>query len=99
MKERLAEETRAAGFAAMGICRPDAIPEAMDRLQAFLAAERHGQMAWMADRAHWRGDPTALWPEARSVIMLADSYAPAHDPRDVLSHPDRAAVSVYAQGR
>ncbi len=99
LKDRLAEETRAAGFAAMGICRPDAIPQAMDRLQTFLAQGRHGQMEWMADRAHWRGDPTALWPEARSVIMLVDSYAPEHDPTDVLAHPDRGAVSVYAQGK
>ncbi len=99
LKERLAEEARAAGFAAMGICRPDAIPEAMGRLQAFLAENRHGQMEWMADRAHWRGDPTALWPEARSVIMLVDSYAPEHDPLEVLAYPDRAAVSVYAQGK
>ena len=99
LKVRLEEETRAAGFAAMGICRPDAIPQAMDRLQTFLDAGRHGQMEWMADRAHWRGDPTALWPEARSVIMLADSYAPEHDPLEVLGHPDRGAVSVYAQGK
>ena len=31
--------------------------------------------------------------------MLAESYTPRHDPLTVLSHPDRAAVSVYAQGR
>jgi epoxyqueuosine reductase len=99
LKERLAEEASAAGFAAMGICRPDAIPQAMGRLQAFLAEGRHGQMDWMADRADWRGDPAALWPEARSVIMLVDSYAPEHDPLDVLAHPDRAAVSVYAEGK
>ncbi|WP_210528398.1 tRNA epoxyqueuosine(34) reductase QueG [Rubellimicrobium arenae] len=99
LKARLAGEARDAGFAAMGICRPDAIPEAMGRLRAFLDQGRHGQLDWMADRAHWRGDPTALWPEARSVIMLVDSYAPEHDPTEVLGHPDRGAVSVYAQGR
>ncbi len=99
LKDRLAEEARSAGFAAMGVCRPDAIPEAMGRLRTFLAEGRHGQLDWMADRAHWRGDPTALWPVAKSVIMLVDSYAPEHDPTEVLAHPDRGAVSVYAQGR
>jgi epoxyqueuosine reductase len=99
LKNRLTEEARALGFAAMGLCRPDAIPEAMGRLTAFLDDDRHGEMDWMADRAHWRGDPAALWPEARSVIMLADSYAPPHDPLEVLAHPDRGAVSVYAQGK
>jgi epoxyqueuosine reductase len=71
----------------------------MPRLQEFLEAGRHGQMEWMADRAHWRGDPAALWPEARTIVMLADSYAPRHDPLEVLAHPDRGAVSVYAQGK
>ena len=99
LKNRLTEEARALGFAAVGLCRPDAIPEAMGRLTAFLDDDRHGEMDWMADRAHWRGDPAALWPEARSVIMLADSYAPPHDPLEVLAHPDRGAVSVYAQGK
>jgi epoxyqueuosine reductase len=31
--------------------------------------------------------------------MLAESYAPEYDPLGVLDMPDRAAVSVYAQGR
>ncbi len=88
-----------AGFAEMGVCRPDAIPQAAARLTEFVAAGRHGQMGWMGERMGWRGDPTALWPEARSVVMLAESYTPEHDPLEVLSHPDRAAISVYAQGR
>ena len=88
-----------AGFTRMAICRPDAIPQAADRLAAFVDAGRHGQMGWMAERMGWRGDPTALWPEARSVIMLAESYAPKHDPLDILQRRDHAAISVYAQGR
>jgi epoxyqueuosine reductase len=56
-------------------------------------------MAWMEDRMEWRGNPAALWPEARSVIMLAESYAPEHDPTAVLEQPEKAAVSVYAHGR
>lgn len=99
LKDRLAEEARALGFVAMGICRPDAIPEAPERLRDFLKDGFHGQMAWMEDRAAWREDPRALWPEARSAILLADSYAPFHDPRDDLADPSRAAISVYAQGR
>lgn len=56
-------------------------------------------MAWMAERTAWRGDPTALWPAARSVVMLAHSYAPEHDPLDDLEKPAHGALSVYAQGR
>ncbi len=87
------------GFAKVGVCRPGAVPETAGRLAAFVEAERHGQMGWMAERMNWRGDPTALWPEARSVIMLAENYAPDVDPLAVLEQRDRAAISVYAQGR
>ena len=99
LRDRLAIESQAVGFAKMGICAPDAVPEAAAHLAAFLAQGRHGQMGWMADRAEWRGDPAALWPAARSVIMLAESYTPTVDPLAVLDQRDRGAISVYAQGK
>ncbi|MBU3030020.1 tRNA epoxyqueuosine(34) reductase QueG [Paracoccus marinaquae] len=99
IKQALAAEAAEAGFARMRVTTPDAVPEIAGRLRAFLKAGRHGQMGWMAERSHWRGDPAALWPEARSVIMLAELYTPDHDPLAVLEQPDRAAISVYAQGR
>ena len=89
----------AEGFSSVGICRPDAVPETAGRLRAFLDAGHHGQMKWMAEREAWRGSAAALWPEARSVIMLAEVYTPEADPLAVLNQRDRAAVSVYAQGR
>ncbi|MBF9033015.1 tRNA epoxyqueuosine(34) reductase QueG [Rhodobacterales bacterium HKCCE2091] len=99
LKAALRAEALAAGFAAMGVCRPDAIPDAAPRLRAFLDAGRHGQMGWMADRAAWRGNPAALWPEARSVIMLAETYTPDDDPLGAVTRRDRATISVYARGR
>lgn len=99
MKDALVARALEEGFSACRICRPGDIPEAAARLRAFLEAGRHGQMAWMAEREDWRGDPTALWPEARSVIMLAENYGPDHDPLAVLDQTDSAAISVYAQHR
>ena len=99
LKARLIERALEEGFVMARICRPDAVPEVPERLAAFVEAGYHGQMGWMADRMHWRGNPSALWPEAKSVLMLAESYAPDHDPRDVLAMPDRGAISVYAQNK
>ncbi|WP_400084225.1 tRNA epoxyqueuosine(34) reductase QueG [Yoonia sp. R78084] len=99
LKQRLIGFAQEAGFAAVGVCRPDAVPELPERLQKFVAAGMHGQMGWMAERMAWRADPTALWPAARSVIMLAEPYTPVHDPLAVLEERDRAAISVYAQNR
>lgn len=99
LRAALDAEARAAGFVATGVCRPDAIPDAPARLAGFLNAGYHGQMGWMAERTGWRGNPVNLWPAARSVVMLAHSYAPEHDPLRDLDRPEHGAISVYAQGR
>ncbi|UWR22550.1 tRNA epoxyqueuosine(34) reductase QueG [Sulfitobacter sp. S190] len=99
LKPRLVARALEEGFVACRICKPGDVPHVRERLDAFVAAGYHGQMGWMAERMAWRGDPQALWPEARSVIMLAESYAPLHDPLEILEHPRQGAVSVYAQGR
>ncbi|SUZ31035.1 Epoxyqueuosine reductase [Roseibaca ekhonensis] len=99
LKSELLNRAREFGFTACAVTRPDAIPHAPERLRAFVEAGHHGQMGWMAERMHWRGDPTALWPEARSVIMLAEAYTPDHNPLDLLALRDRGVVSAYAQGR
>ncbi len=99
LKERVVARALDEGFVMARVCRPGAVPEVAARLDAFVAAGYHGQMGWMAERMHWRADPSVLWPEARSVLMLAESYAPEHDPLAVLARPDLGGVSVYAQGR
>ncbi len=99
LKARLKAQALREGFVACRMCRPDAVPDVAARLEAFVAAGYHGQMGWMADRMAWRGNPAALWQDARTVVMLAESYTPEHDPMAVLEHPERGAISVYAQGR
>ena len=99
LKTRLETQALSEGFAAIGICAPDATPESAPRLRAFLAAGYHGQMHWLAEREDWRGSAAALWPQARSVIMLAEAYTPETNPLAILDHRDKAAISVYAQGR
>ena len=94
LKEQLLQQAREAGFAKVGICRPSAVPDIAARLATFVAEGRHGDMGWMAERMQWRGAPDALWPEAKSVIMLAEPYTPAHDPMAVIGQKDRAAISV-----
>ncbi|MEI4261509.1 tRNA epoxyqueuosine(34) reductase QueG [Roseovarius sp. D0-M9] len=99
LKERLVAQARAEWFDLARICRPGDVPQVPDRLASFLEAGYHGQMGWLAERSHWRGNPAALWPEAKSVIMLGESYTPEHDPLEVLRHPEKAAISVYAQNK
>ncbi len=81
-----------------GIARPDAVPEAKARLDNFLADGAHGDMDWMETTAERRGNPRALWPEVRSVVMLGMNYGPDNDPLAILGQRDRAAISTYAKG-
>ncbi|MCB1349333.1 MAG: DUF1730 domain-containing protein, partial [Maritimibacter sp.] len=99
LKAELIAKAREEGFAGVGVTRPDAVPEIAERLADFVARGWHGDMGWMAERMAWRGDPTALWPEARSVIMLAEMYTPEDDPMAVIGRRDRGAISVYARNR
>ena len=99
LKDRLVARALEEGFVAARICRPDAVPDLPDRLRAFLEAGYHGQMGWMAERVAWRADPGALWPEARSIVMLAESYAPEADPLPLLERRSEGVVSAYARGR
>ena len=86
------------GFVACGFARADAADRAGDELKAWIAAGNHGEMGWIEDRAEQRASPNGLWPEARSVIALAMSYAPATDPLALAEARSRGRISVYAQG-
>jgi epoxyqueuosine reductase len=98
LKAELVHAARERGFEAAGVARPDAIPEAAARLRAFLEAGAHGDMGWLADKAAWRGDPAAMWPDVRSVIMLGVNYGPDDDPLAVLRQRSHGGISVYARG-
>ena len=87
------------GFDAFGIASADARPDLPEKLAAALEAGWHGDMDWMAETAARRGSPRALWPEARSVIMLGVNYGPSSDPMLALEARDRGNISVYARNR
>ena len=95
----LQQEAEKAGFCTLAVADPGSIPRAPERLAAFVDGGFHGTMEWLASRQTWRSNPSALWPQVRSIVMLAMNYAPEHDPLAVLGRPDRAAISVYAQHR
>jgi len=95
--QRLVQEANALGFDAVGVASVREPWPAGARLEAFLAAGRHGDMEWMAKPA--RGDPLALWPEARSAVLIGQSYAPADDSIALLEQRVFGLVSAYAARR
>jgi len=98
-REAIAARARTVGFDVCGFTSVDAPWPAAARLARFLELGRQGDMDWMATSAARRMHPQALWPEARSAIVLGMNYGPDADPLAVLHHRDKGAISVYAQGR
>lgn len=99
LEARITQEARRLGFAACGIASAEEDPVRAARLEEWVGDGHHGSMEWMEARLHHRRSPQGLWPEARSVIALGMSYAPAIDPMALEASPDRARISVYAQGK
>ncbi|WP_119275271.1 tRNA epoxyqueuosine(34) reductase QueG [Taklimakanibacter deserti] len=99
LEDRLRLKARAEGFAQLRIADPSAAAKAGQRLQEFLSFGYQGDMGWLKETAERRADPLALWPAARSAIMLAMSYAPDIDPLQRLEAKDSGVISVYALGR
>jgi epoxyqueuosine reductase len=92
------EAAKAQGFDAVGLASAHAPEGAGPAFDAFIAQGRHGDMGWLAANAERRKEPQVLWPEARSIIMLGLSYAPARDPLEALQDLSRGTISVYARG-
>jgi epoxyqueuosine reductase len=99
LEARIAAEAARQGFAVCGFAGAAEDPLRSDRLEQWLGEGHHGSMEWMATRLDHRRSPQGLWPEARSVIALGMSYAPAHDPLALEGSGSHARISVYAQGK
>ncbi len=88
----------AEGFDSVRFARAQAPPGASARLKTFLGEGRHGTMDWLERNAEAPRRSAALWPEAKSVVVLGANYGPEHDPLLALREKGIGAISVYAQG-
>jgi epoxyqueuosine reductase len=99
LKALIRARARAEGFDVVGFAAAG-MPRSIQRAwHAFLAAGRHGEMAWLARHAERRQSPDSLWPEAQSAIVLGLNYGPDEDPLAVLAKRTCGAISVYARHR
>ncbi len=98
-KDAIRDQALALGFDAVGFAAATAALQTKENLRSYLAEGCHGDMGWMAESEARRADPQTLWPDARSVVVVALNYGPARDPLELLSHQERANVSVYARNK
>lgn len=95
----LKDTGRTIGFDSVRIARADEAWAAGERLEAFVAEGRHGQMGWMETTLERRKAPTAMWAGARSAVVVALNYGPGLDPMEMLGERSLGNISVYARGK
>lgn len=101
---RLAQDIKdwghALGFQQIGITDTGA-GEHETHLRDWLAADRHGAMAYMANHGSKRARPHELLPGTLRIISARMDYLPpdAAPAEEVLQQPEYAYVSRYALGR
>ncbi|HEX2268951.1 MAG TPA: tRNA epoxyqueuosine(34) reductase QueG [Pyrinomonadaceae bacterium] len=89
------ERARAEGFNKVGIVSAAPLEEEGRRLKEWLARSCHGTMAWMARDVEKRVSPREIFPEARSVVVVALNY---YTPDQHEENPATGKVSRYAWG-
>jgi epoxyqueuosine reductase len=97
-RDALRARARELGFEACRVASAEDGWRNGEWLAEFVAEGRHGDMGWMETTLERRAHPTAMWPEARSAIVVGMNYGPDADPRGLQAQGDRAALSCYAQG-
>ncbi len=91
IKERALYE----GFSKVGIAGTASLASVGRRLREWLARGYHGEMSWMARDVHKRIDPREIFPQARSVVVVALNY---YTPHEHQQNPATGKVSRYAWG-
>ncbi len=100
LKQRVREQANELGFQHLGVSDTD-LHEDEKRLERWLAANRHGDMHYMARHGRQRSRPAELVPGTLRVISVRMDYSPPHtrDAWEVLDQPALAYISRYALGR
>jgi epoxyqueuosine reductase len=100
LAQQVIDACLAMGFALAGVAPAEATAHRQEFLE-WLSAGSHGDMDYMAEHLEERLDPRVLLPGARSVIVVADQYAPRGG-GEAAGKPPSAPVGIvakYARGR
>lgn len=94
LSQRIKEMAREIGFEKVGIVRAEPLENEGTRLREWLRKDFLGEMAWLEREPEKRADPALLFPDARSIVVVALNYYTDH------KHSEGATgkVSRYAWG-
>ena len=95
LSAKIRERARTEGFDKVGIVRAVALTTEGERLKEWLGRGYAGEMGWMGRDADKRADPREIFPQAKSVIVVALNYYTNHRHADLSG---TGKISRYAWG-
>ena len=93
--EKIKQKSVEIGFQKVGIVAAEPLAGEGGRLNEWLGRGLNGEMAWLAREPEKRSDPRLLFPDAKSVIVVALNYYTEHEYSD---DPGKGKISRYAWG-
>jgi epoxyqueuosine reductase len=101
LRQAIERQASHLGFDLLGVTTPDPPPH-YDVFTSWLAAGRHGEMAYLAAERSLvrRADPRQILPECRSILVLGARYSPSIFPvySGLGKVPVTGKVAAYAWG-
>lgn len=95
LTENIKRKALEIGFHKIGVVRPEPLEKEGENLKKWLKNGFHGEMAWLEREPEKRADPKLLFPEAKSIIVVALNY---YTPHKHEKNPAKGKVSRYAWG-
>lgn len=95
LTEKIKEKALEIGFHKVGVVRAEPLTEEQKHLEEWLEKGFHAEMRWMEREPEKRADPTILFPQAKSIIVVALNYFTPHEHED---SSEKGKISRYAWG-
>ena len=95
LTDKIKEKAFQIGFSKAGIVRARPLDAEGEKLAAWLGRGYNGKMAWLEREPEKRTDPHLIFPDAKSVIVVALNYYTQHQHEE---NAEKGKISRYAWG-
>ncbi len=95
LTEQIKQKALAVGFHKVGIVRAEPLAREGEQFKEWLGKNYHGEMAWLEREPEKRADPILIFPEAKSIVVVALNYFTPHEHEETNA---KGKISRYAWG-
>jgi len=93
--EQIKQKALDIGFDKIGVARAERLERESEHFRAWLGKNYQGEMQWLEREPEKRADPNLIFPNAKSVVVVALNYFTPHEHEE---NKDKGKISRYAWG-